>query len=75
MLFNEIKNVINNEIVGTGSIESVINSLLFLNKINLLDNNKYCYLIKDISKYKNIKNLYNYINSDRFLIYFNALYL
>lgn len=59
MLFNEIKDVINNEIIGTGSIESVINSLLFLNKINLLDDKVNSYLINNISKHKNIK-IYHY---------------
>lgn len=72
MLFNEIKDVINNEIIGTGSIESVINSLLFLNKINLLDDKVNSYLINNISKHKNIKNLNNYINSDKFLIDFKV---
>lgn len=72
MLFNEIKDVINNEIIGTGSIESVINSLLFLNKINLLDDKVNSYLINNISKHKNIKSLNNYINSDKFLIDFKV---
>ena len=75
MLVSEIKNVINNEIKGTGSFDSVVNSIIFLKKVKLLDEKSCSHLISIINKHKNIKKLDQYINSEKFIIDFNILFL